>query len=49
MVWHIDDMKVLHKNKEEVKKSIESMKGIYGKTMPVVKGKKDTYIGMDID
>ena len=30
VVWHVDDMKVSHKNKEEVAKFIECMKGIYG-------------------
>ena len=25
------------------------MKGIYGKNMPVVRGKKHTYVGMDLD
>ena len=29
VVWHVDDMKVSHKNKEEVTKFIEYMKGIY--------------------
>ena len=28
VVWYVDDMKVLHKNKEEVTKCIEHMKGI---------------------
>ena len=30
VVWHVDNMKVLHKNKEEVTKFVEYMKGIYG-------------------
>ena len=42
MVWHVDNMKVLHKNKEEVTKSIECMNVIYGNNMPVVRVKKDT-------
>ena len=25
------------------------MKGIYGKNMPVVRGKKHTYVGMDLE
>ena len=49
LVWHVDDMKVSHKNKEEATKFIEYMKGIYGDNMPVVRGKKQTYIGMDLD
>ena len=42
-------MKVLQKNKEEVTKFIEYMKGIYGNEMPVARGKKHTYVGMDLD
>ena len=49
VVWHINDMKVLHKNKEEVTKFVEYMKGIYGENMPVVRGKKHIYVGMDLD
>ena len=49
VVWHVDDMEVLHKNKEEVTKFVEYMKGIYRENMPVVRGKKHTYIRMDID
>ena len=30
VVWHVDDMKVSQKNKEEVTKFIRYMKGIYG-------------------
>ena len=42
-------MKVSHKNKEEVTKFVEYMKGIYGENMPIVRGKKRTYVGMDLD
>ena len=49
VVRHVDDMKVLHKNKEEVTKFIEYMKGIYGEETPVARGKKHTYVGMDLD
>ena len=49
VVWHVDDMEVLHKNKEEVTKFVEYMKGIYGENMPVVRGKKHIYVGMDLD
>ena len=42
-------MKVSHKNKEKVTTFIEYMKGIYGNNMPVVRGNKHTYIGMDLD
>ena len=42
-------MRVSHKNKKEVTKFIDHMKGIYGDNMPVVRGKKHTYIGMDLE
>ena len=42
MVWHVKDMKVSHKNKEEVTKFINYVKGIYGNNIPVVRGKKHT-------
>ena len=42
-------MNVLHKNKEEVTKTVEYMKGIYDYNMPVVKGKKHTYVGMYLE
>ena len=49
MVWHVDNMKVLHKNKEEVTKFVECTKGIYGENMPVIGGKNHNYVGMDLD
>ena len=49
VVWHVDNTKVSHKNKEEVKKFLEYMKGIYGVNMPVVRGKKHTYVRLDLD
>ena len=49
MVWHVDDMKVSHKNREEVTKFVDYMKGIYGNNMPVVREKKHTYAGMGLD
>ena len=48
-MWHVGNMKVSHKNKEEVTKFVEYMKGIYGENMPIVRGKKRTYVGMDLD
>ena len=49
MVWHVYNIKILHKNKEEVTKFVEYMKEIYGENMPVIRGKKHTYVGMDLD
>ena len=49
VVWSVDDMKVSHKNKEEVKIFIEYTKVIYGEETPVARGKKHKYLGMDLD
>ena len=49
VVWHVDDMKMPHKNKEEVKKFIEYTKGIYGQEMSVTGVKKHTYVGIDLE
>ena len=48
VVWHVNDMKVPHKNKEEVTNFVECMKGIYGKNVPVVRGKKHNYVVIDL-
>ena len=42
MVWPVDDMKLSHKNKEEVTNFIDYIKGIYGEEMPAARGKKHT-------
>ena len=42
-------MNVLQKNKEEVTKFVEYMKGIYGENMPVEREKKHTYFVTDLD
>ena len=49
VAWHVNDMKVSHKNREEVKEFIEYMKGIYGEEIPVTRVKKHTYVGMDLN
>ena len=49
MVWHVNNMLMPHKNREEVTKFIEYMKGIHGEEIPVARGKKQTYVGMDLD
>ena len=48
-MWHVKNMRVLHKNKEEVTKFIEYMKGIYEEKMPVARGKKHAYVKMDLE
>ena len=49
LVWHVDNMKVSHKNKEEVANFTAYMKVIYGEEMPVTREKKRTYVGMDLN
>ena len=48
MLWHVDDMKVSHKNEKEVTKFINYMKGIYGNNMPVVRGEYKNYVVVDL-
>ena len=49
VVGHVDDMKVSHKNREEVTKLTNYINGIYGEEIPVARGKKHTYVGMDLN
>ena len=49
MVCYVNDMKVSHKNKEEVTKFIGYRKGIHGEEMPATRGKRHTYLGIDLD
>ena len=42
-------MQMSHKNKEEVTTFVEYMKGINGESIPVVRGKKHTYVRMELD
>ena len=46
--WHVDDLKVSHKEEREVAKIAEWLKGLYGK-IKVSKGKHHDYLGMDFD
>ena len=49
VVWHVGNMKVSHKNKEEVNFFAEYMKVSYSENTPVVRGKNYTYVGMDLN
>ena len=49
VVWHVNDMKVFHKNKEEVTKFIKYTKVINGEEMILSRGKKHTYVIMDLN
>ena len=48
VLCNVNNMLIPHKNKKEVTKFIEYMREIYGEEMPVARGKKHTYVGMDL-
>ena len=45
--WYVDDVKISHKNKHVVDEVIERLEEDFGK-MTVTRGKKHTYVGMNI-
>ena len=47
--WHVEDLKVSHKDPMEVTKFIMAMGHIYGSKMSVTRGKVHEYLGMDLD
>jgi hypothetical protein len=47
--WHVDDIKISHKDPKEVTKVIDSLKGIYGDNMHVSRGLVHDILGMTID
>ena len=49
ITWHVDDLKVSHKDQSEVTKIIEYLQGIYGDKMKVRRGKVHDYLGMILD
>jgi hypothetical protein len=49
VTWHVDDLKLSHVSSDEVTKTIEWLKSIYGQDMRVSRGKKHDYLGMDLD
>ena len=46
--WHVDNLKISHKDPREVTKVEEWLRGIYG-NVTVCRGKKHTYLGMQLD
>jgi hypothetical protein len=46
--WHVDDLKISHKDAREVTKIENWLRGIYGE-ITVCRGKKHTYLGMQLD
>ena len=48
VIWHVDDLKVSHKDPKEVDKFTKYLEGIYGK-LTLHRGKVHEYLGMDLD
>ena len=49
VTWHVDDLKMSHKDPAEVAKFPLVMAKIYGPGITVTRGKVHTYLGMDFD
>jgi hypothetical protein len=49
LTWHVDDIKMSHKDPNEVTKVIEWLKGIYGDNMHISRGLVHEYLGMTLD
>ena len=51
MLWHVDDLKISHKNKDVVSSVIDYLSKRYGKEAPltVKRGKVHRYLGMMLD
>ena len=49
VTWHVDDLKISHKDSREVKKFIKKFGDIYGDRMTVHRDKGHDYLGMDLD
>ena len=49
VVWHVDDVKVSHKDLYEVTKFSQYLSIIYGKKLTFHRGKVHDDLGMDLD
>jgi hypothetical protein len=49
LTWHVDNIKMSHKDPEEVTKVIDWLKDIYGNNMHVSRGLVYDYLGMTLD
>jgi hypothetical protein len=49
LAWHVDDIKMSHKDPKEVSKVITWLKSIYGDNMHVSRGLVHDYLGMNLD
>ena len=48
ILWHVDDVKISHKDPEVVTKIIKQLEDVYG-VMNVTRGKKHVYVGMTLN
>ena len=49
LAWHVDDIKVSHKDPFEITKFAHYLSLQYGKKLTVKRGKVHEYLGMDLD
>ena len=51
IIWHVDDLKISHKDPKVVTRIINKLKKKYAKVNPltVVRGKVHDYLGMTLD
>eukprot|EP00804_Cyclotella_cryptica_P015947 CCRYP_019194-RD/>CCRYP_019194-RD protein AED:0.15 eAED:0.15 QI:0/-1/0/1/-1/1/1/0/395 len=49
VVWHVDDLKVSHKNGQEITKLLVYLGSKYGAGITVMRGKHHDYLGIDFD
>ena len=49
VTWHVDDLKISHKESTEVTKFIYDLGEIYGNKLTVTQGKVHSYLGMHFD
>lgn len=48
LLWHMDDLQLFHRRKAVVIKIKHLLRSIY-EDIPVSRGKKNTYLGMELD
>ena len=49
VTWRVDDLKISHKENDEVKKFIRELEEVYGEKLTVHRGKVHPYLGMHFD
>eukprot|EP00804_Cyclotella_cryptica_P004278 CCRYP_013488-RB/>CCRYP_013488-RB protein AED:0.37 eAED:0.20 QI:0/-1/0/1/-1/0/1/0/257 len=49
VVWHVDDLKVSHKDRKEITKLLVYLGQIYGPGITVNRGRRHDYLGIDFD